>query len=354
MYDRYILMLANCDNKSPIRVAVEQFLEARNKFRASEVKYVKAYRNELPFRVEAKKTKISDVFKYKSSILHSHGLFADIYICFIKFFYRKNIKSITTIHSILTLDIKETYGTLSSLILPFYYYLLKFFDEIIVLSDSAKNDLICNMGEQYKGKITVIPNGIGINPKGNNCLEPKIFDELSKLSISYKLVFSVSVLREMKGIQYLMRAISENEQLYLIIFGDGPYKESLLQLSRDLNIHDRTLFLGHVLEPSQYFQFADSFILVSDYEGFPMSLLEAVSHKVPCVVSSDDLFDNYFPNDCIYRANRNAADEFADVIFKACFDSSERKKLAFDYLLENYQIKNLADKYFEVLEREIP
>lgn len=352
MYDKYLLLLANSDNKSPIRVAVEQFLETRHRFMSSEIKYVKAYRNDLPFGIPTKKTKIIDVFKYQSSILHSHGLYADIYTCVMKVFYRSNIKSITTIHSVLSLDINETYGSRSKIILPLYYYLLKHFDEIIVLSNAAKKDLLLNMGAEFTNKISVIPNGISIDSKSDESFDCRIYDELSNLSLNYKLIFSVSVLREMKGIQYIMKAISENDQLYLVVFGDGDYRNTLVQLAQDLMIKDRVVFLGHVSNPTRYFPFADSFALVSDYEGFPMSLLEAVLHKVPCIVSNDELFDNYFPNECIYRVNRNEPKEFARVILKACLDSSNKKKFAYDYLVNNYQVKSLVNKYFEVLKRE--
>ena len=69
--------------------------------------------------------------------------------------------------------------------------------------------------------------------------------------------------------------------------GDGPERENLEQLSRDLNADVK--FLGE-LDNSEVISVLDKaeiYALISDYEGLSFSLLEAMMAGKPIVVSSN-------------------------------------------------------------------
>ncbi len=76
-----------------------------------------------------------------------------------------------------------------------------------------------------------------------------------------------------------------DENLYLVLAGDGPLRE---ELERKAEYRDRTLFLGNVPREDMpdLYRIADLYVMTSQFEGTPLSLLEAVYNRVP-VIGSD-------------------------------------------------------------------
>ena len=85
----------------------------------------------------------------------------------------------------------------------------------------------------------------------------------------------------------LLHAFSQSRQkglnAVLFIAGDGPLKDSLVSLTKELNLLDDVIFLGQVDNPFPLIKAADYFVLSSDYEGQPMTLLEALTLGTHCI-----------------------------------------------------------------------
>ena len=84
----------------------------------------------------------------------------------------------------------------------------------------------------------------------------------------------------------LLRFLITEPGVYLDMIGDGPREAMTRQLAEDLDLGDRVTFHGHVANIYPILNRADIFALVSDWEGFPMSTLEAMSVGLPTVVSA--------------------------------------------------------------------
>ena len=67
--------------------------------------------------------------------------------------------------------------------------------------------------------------------------------------------------------------------------GDGPDKEKLIALAAELGISERTVFTGFINNPIHYLSAMDVFLLSSHTEGTSMTLLEAMSLKIPSVAT---------------------------------------------------------------------
>ncbi len=72
----------------------------------------------------------------------------------------------------------------------------------------------------------------------------------------------------------------------LVIVGDGPHKNSLETLVKDLNVEKEVIFLGKKSNPYIWIKNSKLFILSSKYEGFPTVLIEALVLNVPTVSSN--------------------------------------------------------------------
>lgn len=100
-----------------------------------------------------------------------------------------------------------------------------------------------------------------------------------------KLVISAGRMVDQKDHLTLLEAfdrLTRVRKSRLIIFGDGPLRNRLLEKVASLRLGDRVDLPG-VADLSSAFPFADLFVLTSRYEGSPNALLEAIAAGCPVV-----------------------------------------------------------------------
>ena len=101
------------------------------------------------------------------------------------------------------------------------------------------------------------------------------------------LVF-VGRLDPVKNVDVILRAtarVSQEQDIQLLIVGDGPERERLETLTEALNLTDRVRFAGQRLDVERILKAADIFILASQWEGMPMSAQEAMASGLPVIAS---------------------------------------------------------------------
>jgi len=105
------------------------------------------------------------------------------------------------------------------------------------------------------------------------------------LPIESRIAIFVGRLVSIKRIDLLLAAWKEvnlvDPQALLLIIGDGPLEDEL-KLDAPASIR----FCGSREDVSPFLQVADLFILTSDSEGIPVSLLEAMSCELTCMATS--------------------------------------------------------------------
>ena len=211
-------------------------------------------------------------------VVHFHAEGPSAMIPIIKFFSKKKI--IATIHG---LDWKrDKWGTgFASRYIKFGEKMAaKYADEIIVLSDGVKK----YFEETYNRDTHFIPNGVS-RPE---VLSSNIIGSKYSLKKDDYFLFLGRIVPE-KGIHYLIDAynqISTNKKL--VIAGgasdtDSYYEEVKRKAQNNKNI----IFTGFVQgqELDELYSNAYVYVLPSDLEGMPLSLLEAMSYGNCCVTS---------------------------------------------------------------------
>lgn len=103
---------------------------------------------------------------------------------------------------------------------------------------------------------------------------------------------TLSRLVPQKDLQTLLRAfeivLRYQNQLVLEIYGEGPERKKLLDLSHELGIQSSVRLLGRTAQVNIVMRDFDIFVLTSRYEGFGLVLLEAMSNRVPIISSNSD------------------------------------------------------------------
>jgi glycosyltransferase involved in cell wall biosynthesis len=103
------------------------------------------------------------------------------------------------------------------------------------------------------------------------------------------LVFVGRLVRE-KNLDVLIDVSHRLKEMFpeicLLIAGEGPLRKELERYVDELDLADAVRFLGFVEDVYPLLEEADCFVLPSQTEGMPMSLLEAMSCGVPIVASA--------------------------------------------------------------------
>lgn len=104
------------------------------------------------------------------------------------------------------------------------------------------------------------------------------------------LIVSTARLHPQKRIERLIKALSllirNYPNLWLLIAGDGPQDAEVRQLAKSLDVSARINFLGWLEDVSSLLQAGDIYVLPSDFEGFGLALLEAMSSELICVATN--------------------------------------------------------------------
>jgi len=159
-------------------------------------------------------------------------------------------------------------------------------DAVIALTDDMKEKMV----KIYNKHVYVIPNGIDFSKFNNLSRE----DAKKRLKIKkYETIITfVGTLRDIKGVEYLVKAIKiiicKNKNIMLMLIGDGNEKEKLKTLIEKLNLEKHISFVGKVKneEIPLYMAISDVFVLPSLSEGFPNVVLEAMASGLPIIASS--------------------------------------------------------------------
>lgn len=153
-------------------------------------------------------------------------------------------------------------------------------DGLIVLSRGNQE----YFREAYGREATLIPNGIAPGPD----LPADQIRESWGLEEGSFLLYLGRVVPE-KGLHYLLRAYEAlHTEKRLVVAGDSSDTgEYTAQIRATAAGDSRILFTGHVEGTvlSELYSSAYAYVLPSDVEGMPMSLLEAMSHGRACVTS---------------------------------------------------------------------
>ena len=99
-------------------------------------------------------------------------------------------------------------------------------------------------------------------------------------------ILNIGRMARAKNQKLLIEAASlVNRDFQLVIVGAGRFSEELERLAIDLGLAGKVVFTGTAGDTSAWFGSANIFALSSDYEGLPLSVIEAMSARLPIVAT---------------------------------------------------------------------
>ena len=215
--------------------------------------------------------------KIRAGILHIHAIGPSLMVPFARLL---GLKTVMTHHGA---DYeRQKWGKMAKFILKKgEKYGVKFSHKVIVISETIKKSIL----EKYGKKNSIlIFNGVNMPVLAK---ESAYIETLGLQKGNY--VFAMGRFVEEKGFHLLIKAFSDikNDDLKLVLAGDADhetdYSRSLKNLAKLHNVVLTGFVKGAKL--NELLTHARLFILPSFHEGLPISLLEAMSYKLPILAS---------------------------------------------------------------------
>lgn len=164
------------------------------------------------------------------------------------------------------------------------------FKRIIFVSNESKNSFLEEYNE-LKDKCVVINNFIDTKDIISKSHE-KI--ELKKNKNKKLFVFVGRLDDSSKKLKRAINLVKEISSIELLIVGDGPDRKMYEDFTKKCKVENRVTFIGSKENPYPYMNEADYVILTSDYEGFPVTYLEAITlnkNIITTIETSDESID---------------------------------------------------------------
>ena len=251
-------------------------------------------------------------------------------------FFQKKKPLITTIHHPISLDLAYQLQSTNDIFLKLLMrrwhsflvmqkFVAKRLKKIVVPSNSSMEDI----KEEFhvdKNKMERVMNGIDLN----------VFYPDSKIQkIPFRLVTVASADVPLKGLDYLLNALSDLAEVYsdisLSIIGEQKKGGHTERLIKKLNLEKRVNFFSNLTQEDlrKTYCEAELAIIPSLYEGFGFAAIEAMACGVPLISSSGGALPEVIKDTGIIIPPKNVKEIYNSV----------------DYLLSSPHIaKELAEK----------
>ena len=115
---------------------------------------------------------------------------------------------------------------------------------------------------------------------------PAAWGENAPDDVDGRIVLSIARLARQKGVDVAIRALRDLPDATLVVLGEGPERQSLEALARELGLAGRVYLPGRVPDVAAWLRRASVYVQPSRWEGFGLGVLEAMLAELPVVASN--------------------------------------------------------------------
>jgi len=170
------------------------------------------------------------------------------------------------------------------------------------------------------------------------------------------LIGTVGRLSREKNQRMLLEAVyplmRNNDNVKVIIVGDGPKWGELNQYGKARHLADRIIFTGVTRDTVSVYSAVDIFVLSSLTEGVPLTILEAMASRLPVIATRvggiPDIINDEETGLLVDSQDTDALRVKIEDLMK---DQKKRQALsdsAFEFIKTNYSIERMCDAYQQV------
>jgi glycosyltransferase involved in cell wall biosynthesis len=147
----------------------------------------------------------------------------------------------------------------------------------LVVPSHVLERVALKLWHQPAGRVRRIANGVPTALYANKP-DPALIPQLQNKREGEVIIGCVAGLRPVKDLPMLVRACAGvNARFKLVILGEGPERQNILDQAEAMAIEDQLILPGFVPEPHRYMGLFDIYAMSSKSEQAPISVLEAMA-----------------------------------------------------------------------------
>lgn len=309
-------------------------IEEKNYFHSRLDPAIKIFSGKEKESVFAKLSCLSQYIRENEiDIVHSH-LSKGLYYGFILKKLNRDLKLVYTEHS--THNRRRKYRLFKIIEKRIY----STYDRVICISYAVRESLINWIGKKNRGKVIVAYNAIDLSILD----QAKKIDrhEISKtINKEDRIIIMVSRYSQAKDQKTLIKSLKYlDKNIKLLLIGQGDKKEEL-DLAEELGLENRIIFEEYKTNIYDYILTADLLVQSSNWEGFGLSVIEAIYLKKPVLVSDVAGLDEIV-KDRSYRFEVGNSKELAFKIEKILTGGRQKNLLYEKVDFKTLSIENYA------------
>ena len=266
--------------------------------------------------------------KYKIDIIHAHDLKAS----FLAYFVSNEVRVISHLHGGYPF-----YKTVNLYTLT-YAFIQRKFKKIFVVS----NEILA----MYKFKNLIKDKTIVLENK----LDPKYIKKQSLTfeTKKYDVLFVgriIDIKRPIFYLEIIKKLRKKHFNIRTAMAGNGPLYDKCIEYIKENNLEENVDMLGFVKNSYPYIKNSKLLVMPSEFEGLPMTTIEALILEKPVVNSGvGGLSDLFKDNKELICKN---IDEYVDEIEKILYNEKKynTRKIVKDYIDINNYMKKIIDVY---------
>lgn len=235
-------------------------------------------------------------------------------------------------------------------------------DRFLAVGEAVRQALIQNEGLP-ENRVQVVYNGIHLEPFENPVGDSRAVRRELGCTADDVLILQVARLDGLKDHPTALRAMAEViphvPSAKLLLVGEGPEREQIEALIRELQLGDHVRLLGSRRDVPRLLKSADLFLLTSISEGIPLTIIEAMAAGLPVVSTDVGGVREILGDPPIGKlAPAKASRQLAEALIELANDPAERQSLgnqgrqrAFEVFSEQSMHRQYAEIFTDVLKR---
>lgn len=276
---------------------------------------------------------------FKPDIIHTHRYCLEYAYPAIKISKYKKTKIVHTVHNVATKEVTKIRRCFRKM------FLLKG-NVLYVAISNIIQDTICNEYNLHRNNVPIVFNGINME----NCIIKRKYDPNN-------IILNIGRFSEQKNQLFLLEIFSDVLKKYpnytLKIIGNGPLENELILKAEELNISKNVSIEKNKSSCYEDLNYADLYVMTSKWEGFPMTLIEAMGTGLPIISSNvggiPDMLDNE-KEAVLLELNKN---KFVNEIIDMIKYKEKREKLGRNALNKSKRFSSeiMAEQYIKIYEK---